>query len=147
MGQAPPGCCCSEAKDQDTLIFGNPNDPDAAVQAVVVAPAPIQDNERLPAAVALQEPTNSPDPFDCPAPSVVQAKDTGLIDRCQGTWYREDDLQRIGTVDGDHITWEETFEHPPSQLTPTSFVTLTMKLVGDTHSSKYEEGPPERLVW
>merc|ERR1719440_537680 len=169
MGQSatalvPDYCPCSESKDKDTIVFANTRyDPDAAVQA---APSPVPSPPEPPAAVDLkaqQVPQQQPqqripmmeipgmdlEPLPPPATMEIKAESPGLVDQVQGTWYREEDGNSIGTIKRDRIMWEDSFDCPASKVWATSAASLSMELVGEIHNAKFVEGPgsAQKLIW
>mmetsp|Transcript_38299 Transcript_38299/g.119581 ORF Transcript_38299/g.119581 Transcript_38299/m.119581 type:complete len:129 (+) Transcript_38299:132-518(+) len=69
------------------------------------------------------------------------------LERLQGHWRTETDVQMMGEIVNGIVMWDEAFNHPQTPLRVGSNGQIEMELMNTMHQATYHEGPPASLRW
>jgi len=62
-----------------------------------------------------------------------------LLENLQGSWTRQADASLMGSIVGDKMIWEASYQHIPSRLTALDNGAIQLELGDDHHWGRWEE--------
>lgn len=74
-----------------------------------------------------------------------------IREELQGTWYSQNDGQRIAEIKGEEVHWDIRFGQAPSVIAPTAGIlphgAVKMRIADQEDWGIFDPGPPARISW